>query len=212
MKPISVFEHERIESLSEVEKSALDKLLGPRSEQMFDLDRREVQATSFVGVVQLGPRSVQVLPKMHRAGLPASECERHATANLLFLLSYTGKLRVTGPEISQLTERPTPLSEILYWIFARQLWEVVRRELLRGYDPIPLLALLRQGVYDRAFVTEDHSPGTSVMTKRATVHSRCRTFTGQTRRIMGCGRRKRSQRRIGLPSFPLFSSVQLLIC
>src|SRR5438552_781970 len=133
MKPISVFEHEPIESLSNVEKFVLDKLLGPRSEQMFDLDWREARATSFVGVVQLGRRSVQVLPKIHRAGLPASECERHATANLLFLLSYTGKLRVTGPEISQLTERPTPLSEILYWIFARQLWEAVRRELLRGY-------------------------------------------------------------------------------
>ena len=60
------------------------------------------------------------------------------------------------------------------------------------YDPIPLLALLRQGVYDRAFAPEDRSPETSVMTKRATVHSRCRTFTGQTRSLMGCGRRKRS--------------------
>ena len=61
-------------------------------------------------------------------------------------------------------------------------------------DPIPLLALLRQGVYDRAFAAEDRSPMTSVMTKRATVHSRCRTFTGQTRSIMGCGRRKQSLR------------------
>ena len=63
------------------------------------------------------------------------------------------------------------------------------------YDPIPLLALLRQGVYDRAFAAEDRSPTTSVMTKRATVHSRCRTFTGQTRSIMGCGRSKRRERR-----------------
>ena len=83
MKPISVFEHERIESLSEVEKFALDKLLGPRSERMFDLGWREARATSFVGVVQLGSRSMQVLPKMHRSGLSASECERRATANLL---------------------------------------------------------------------------------------------------------------------------------
>ncbi len=133
MKPISVFEHERIESLSEVEKFALNKLVGPRGERMFDLGWREARATSFVGVVQLGSRSMQVLPKMHRAGLSASDCERHATANLLFLLSYTRKLRVTEPEISRLTEKRTPRSEILYWIFARQLWDAVRRELLRGY-------------------------------------------------------------------------------
>src|SRR5437867_1690667 len=133
MKPISVFEDERIESLSAVEKFALDNLRGPHSERMFDLGWREARATSFVGVVQLGPRAVQVLPKMHRTGQPDSECERQATANLLFLLSYTGKLRVTEPEISRLTEKPTPLSEILFWIFARQLWDAVRRELLRGY-------------------------------------------------------------------------------
>src|SRR5437867_13031728 len=102
MKPISVFEHERIESLSEVEKFALDNLRGPRSERMFDLGWRESRATSFVGVVQLGPRAVQVLPKMHRTGLPASDCERQATAKRLFLLSYTGRLRVTAPDSARL--------------------------------------------------------------------------------------------------------------
>jgi len=35
---------------------------------------------------------------------------------------------------------------------------------------------------------------TWVMTKRATVHSRCRTFPGQTRSIMGCTRRQRRVR------------------
>jgi hypothetical protein len=96
MKPISVFEHEPIrEPLSDGEKSALDNLRGPRREKMFEVGWREARATSFVGVVQLGARVVQVLPKMHRFDLPATECEREATANLLFLLSYTGKLRVT---------------------------------------------------------------------------------------------------------------------
>jgi len=134
MKPISVFEHEPIrEPLSDGEKSALDNLRGPRGEKMFEVGWREARATSFVGVVQLGARVVQVLPKMHRSDLPATECEREATANLLFLLSYTGKLRVTETEISRLTEKSAPLSEILYWIFARRLWDAVRRELLRGY-------------------------------------------------------------------------------
>ena len=137
MKLISVFEHEPIrEPLSDGEKSALDNLRGPRGEKMFEVGWREARATSFVGVVQLGARVVQVLPKMHCSDLPATECEREATANLLFLLSYTGKLRVTETEISRLTEKSAPLSEILYWIFARRLWDAVRRELLRGYVSI----------------------------------------------------------------------------
>jgi predicted RNA-binding protein with PUA-like domain len=139
MNPISVFEHEAIRELSEGEKSSLDRLRGPRgeNERLFQFGFREVKATSFVGVVQIGHRVVQVLPKMHRPQLDEQldriECQREATANLLFLLSYTGKLRVTEPEIAQLTRQPAPLSEILYWIFARQLWQAVRREMLRGY-------------------------------------------------------------------------------
>jgi 5-methylcytosine-specific restriction enzyme subunit McrC len=138
MKPIRVFEHETIrEPLSEKDINVLDQLRGPRGARMFEVGWGEVKATAFVGVVQLGRRFVQVLPKMYRPELDAqcarAECERQATANLLFLLSYTGKLCVSEPEIAQLTRQPAPLSEILYWIFARQLWQTVRRELLRGY-------------------------------------------------------------------------------
>src|SRR5664280_2857186 len=115
MRATSVFEHEAIrEPLSDGEKTTLDTLRGPRGEKMFEVGWREARATSFVGVVQLGARVVQVLPKMHRSDLQATEREREATANLLFLLSYTGKLRVTEPEISRLTEKSAPLSEILY--------------------------------------------------------------------------------------------------
>jgi 5-methylcytosine-specific restriction enzyme subunit McrC len=138
MKTISVFEYQAIgTSLSNVEKTALENRRGPRGEKMFDVARRgEVKATSFVGIVQLGARTLQVLPKIHDTGLSAAKCEQQATANLLYLLSYTGKLRVTEPEISWLTEKSAPLSEILYWIFARRLWDAVRLELLRGYVSI----------------------------------------------------------------------------
>jgi 5-methylcytosine-specific restriction enzyme subunit McrC len=140
MKLISIFEHECFpeqEQPSESEKIALDGLRGPCNEKMFAVGWKKVKATSFVGVVQLGKRVIQVLPKMYSRQLDVerniAECGREATANLLFLLNYTGKLRVTEPEIARLTEKSAPLSEILYWIFARRLWEGVRRELLRGY-------------------------------------------------------------------------------
>jgi len=100
---------------------------------LFEIGWDETRATSFVGVVQLGTCVVQVLPKMHRWSRPAAECEREATANLLFLLRYTNKLRVTEPEIASLTEKSAPLSEILYWIFGHRLCDGVRHELLRGY-------------------------------------------------------------------------------
>lgn len=138
MNLVSIFEYENIrERLTESEKASLDRLRGSQNEKIFDVGWREVRATSFVGVVQLGTRIIQVLPKMYSRQLDmvrdAAECGREATANLLFLLNYTGKLRVTETEIAQLTEQPCPFSEILFWIFARRLWDAARRELLRGY-------------------------------------------------------------------------------
>lgn len=136
MKAISVFEYDVIDALSDGEKEALDRLRGPRGEKIFNVGWSEARATSFVGVVQLGSRIVQVLPKMHRTDLPAAECEREATANLLFLLSYTRRIEVTEPQIASLLRQKAPLSEILYWVFSRRLWDAVRREVLRGYVTI----------------------------------------------------------------------------
>lgn len=138
MRPLCVFEHEAIgQPLSDAEKAALDRLRGPYKGKIFDVGWREVRASSFVGVVHVGQRVVQVLPKIFRPHLDEQrnrvECTREATANLLFLLSYTHKLAISEPVISRLTEQRAPLFEILCWIFSRQLWEAVRQEVLRGY-------------------------------------------------------------------------------
>lgn len=136
MKPINAFEHEEIAPLSEGQKTLLYRLHVSFGRKLFNFDWRTVRATSNVGVVQLGTRAIQVLPKMFRDGPDAEECQREATGNLLFLLSYTRKLQVTETEIATLVRQQAPLSEILYWIFARRLWDAVRREVLRGYVTI----------------------------------------------------------------------------
>jgi 5-methylcytosine-specific restriction enzyme subunit McrC len=160
MKSVSVFEHEVIsEPLSDGEKNTLERLRDSSGKKLFDVGWRETRATSFVGVVQLPQTTLQVLPKMYRrildgrdgppgrpsptdAARPAvapylpDAKEREATANLLFLLSYTRKLDVTEPEISRLTDQRAPFSEILFWVFAHRLWDAVQREVLRGYVTI----------------------------------------------------------------------------
>jgi 5-methylcytosine-specific restriction endonuclease McrBC regulatory subunit McrC len=160
MGTLSVFEYGRIESLTGAERNLLDQMRGPHDKRLFEVGWRETKATSFVGVVQLPTRTLQILPKMYRRVLdgrdgppgrpsqvydavapavrpyPPDDKEREATANLLFLLSYTRKLDITEPEISRLTEKPAPLSEILFWIFAHRLWDAVHREILRGYVTI----------------------------------------------------------------------------
>lgn len=133
MRCVTAFEHQTIERLTDAEETLLDKLRGPRNERPFEVGWRETRATSFVGVVQLPQTTLQILPKMYQH---EDAKEREATANLLFLLSYTRKLDITEPEISGLTAWRAPFSEILFWVFAHRLWDAVHREILRGYVTI----------------------------------------------------------------------------
>ncbi len=134
MRPISVFEHTTISAPpTDAERRILESLCRRERKQMFEFGLHQVKTTSYVGVVQLPDRTLQILPKMYRED---ETKEVEATANLLFLLSYTRKLEITEPEIARLTEQRTSLPEILYWIFAHRLWDAVRREVLRGYVTI----------------------------------------------------------------------------
>src|SRR5215475_13923398 len=66
---------------------------------------RELRATQFVGVVRLGSRTVQILPKIHRATnelTDAKEVARQATRNLLRLLEYAGDLSVREHGLARL--------------------------------------------------------------------------------------------------------------
>ncbi len=56
------------------------------------------------------------------------------------------------------------------------------------YGPVVLLALLRQGFYNRAFMGRVTPCPMSIMTKRLIVIYRCRTCTGWTGSLMGCER------------------------
>ena len=99
MRTLSVFEYGQVQPLTGPEKNLLDQLRGPRNARLFEVGWRETRATSFVGIVQLPQTTLQVLPKMYRH---EDAKDREATANLLFLLSYTRKLDVTKTEISWL--------------------------------------------------------------------------------------------------------------
>jgi 5-methylcytosine-specific restriction enzyme subunit McrC len=131
--PITVFEHDVLPGATQLiaaEKNALAKLNDSLGFEVCRVGWREVRATSFVGVVQLPTRTIQILPKVYR---DVEKREEEATGNLLFLLHYTRELEISETDFSWLMEQKAPLSEMLYWIFARRLWKAVRRELLRGY-------------------------------------------------------------------------------
>lgn len=104
-----------------------------------------LRAGSYVGVVRLGDRVIQILPKIHRPdpGLGESVRVREATRNLLFLLEQAGVVRIREHDLAGLLEQCADWFEILTRLFALHLLEEWQRAPVRHYqaveDDLPVL-------------------------------------------------------------------------
>lgn len=147
MSPVTLFEHEYTAGFDWTDR---DAALLERLRRAFGVEilrptirngRRELQAAQHVGVVRLGGRTVQILPKIHARS--AGDPEREATGNLLHLLAYAGQLPVREHALAALRHRSDDWFEILTRLFAAHLGEEWRRGVVRRYetreDVLPML-------------------------------------------------------------------------
>jgi 5-methylcytosine-specific restriction enzyme subunit McrC len=100
--------------------------------------KHAIQASQHVGVIRLGHRTIQVLPKIYQAR--ESEAKqvrtREATANLLRMLAYAGELPVREHELAPLMRQTDNWFEILTRVFATHLREEWQRGAYRTYQTI----------------------------------------------------------------------------
>lgn len=94
--------------------------------------RRQLQAAQHVGVVRLGARPIQILPKMYRPD--AADREKQATHNLLSLLAYAGNLPIREHALAPLLRQQADWFELLTHLFASHLRDEWRRGVIRGYQ------------------------------------------------------------------------------
>jgi 5-methylcytosine-specific restriction enzyme subunit McrC len=104
----------------------------------FRNSERAIQAAQHVGVVRLGHRTVQILPKMYRTSdaVPEQQRAQEATRNLLHLLAYAGQLPIREHEIAPLVRRDSDWFEILTRLFASHLMEEWQRGASRSYQTV----------------------------------------------------------------------------
>jgi len=144
MNTETFFEHEqRPFEWTEREAAALERLNRAAGAEVlratWRAGRRELRASQHVGVVRLGRRAVQVLPKTHRAGAPAEERDaraEEATRNLLHMLAHTGRLPVREHATAPLLRRGGDWFEVLTRLFATHLREEWQRGAHRHYQPV----------------------------------------------------------------------------
>ena len=147
----TVFEHEYTEGFDwePADLAALERLRRATGADVLRPSvraggRRELQAGEYVGVVRLGRRTVQVLPKFYREGTGSREGRAfEATRNLLHLLAYAGRLRVREHDLASMLRRGADWFEILTRLFASHLLEEWQRGAHRHYraveDTLPVL-------------------------------------------------------------------------
>jgi len=107
--------------------------------------KRVLQATYYVGVVRVGKRTIQVLPKIYQSSdtVDKQQRAREATRNLLYLLEYAGQLPVREHALAPLLRRDMDWFEILTKLFASHLMDEWQRGVVRSYvvveDDLPAL-------------------------------------------------------------------------
>jgi 5-methylcytosine-specific restriction enzyme subunit McrC len=142
-KTLTLFEHEYTKGFdwTDGELAALERLNRGAGAQILRptvrAGKRELQAAQHVGVVRLGGRAIQILPKIHRVGgASAEERFEEATHNLLHLLAYAGHLPVREHEVTPLLRHGDDWFEILTRLFASHLLEEWQRGAYRNYQVV----------------------------------------------------------------------------
>lgn len=147
---ITLFEHDWEEfDWTDKDVAVLDRLAQKTGAELLRPTvrggRKVLVATQHVGVFRLGHRTVQVLPKIYRAGETTDPAKRaqEATRNLLHLLQIADEVQIREQGLANLLKENMDWFEILTRLFALHLREEWQRGPSRGYllveDDLPTL-------------------------------------------------------------------------
>lgn len=140
--PLTMFEHQTVTfEWNDRDLALLEKMRKTSGTEVLRAvtknGKRAIQAFQHVGVVRLGNRTIQILPKMYKHHAADKQIKtKEATANLLRMLSYAGELDVRELEIAQLMRQADDWFEILTHLFATHLREEWCRGAFRTYQNV----------------------------------------------------------------------------
>ena len=127
---LTLFEYEVTDTLTDRDIRILNRLSRTAGQEILKPIIRQgqvcFQARQFVGIVRLGNRTLQILPKMHR-GEERDASIAEAGRNLLWMLDYAGHLSIKETDLAAL-QKAQDWFEILIYFFATHL----KRQWLKG--------------------------------------------------------------------------------
>ncbi len=133
-KNITVFEHESIridrgeEKLSPKQLEALQQFYGEKGVPYFSLIHHGVRFNEFVGVLQLGNTTIEVLPKADKYG--DTETWRGV---LISMLHAVGVFDIHAPSISDLRLRTNSILDLYFELYIKEIEYLLHRGLVKKY-------------------------------------------------------------------------------
>ena len=135
---VTLFEYESMDISDRYELKCLERLSKATGiEILKPLVRNgqlKFQARQYVGVLRLGQRTIQILPKIHRL-CNREQSQQESTRNLLFMLDYAGYLGIREVNLAAL-QRSQNWFEVLIYLFTSHLKQEWQKTTHRSYQPL----------------------------------------------------------------------------
>ena len=131
---LTVFEHQPVrqgsgaDQLSAAELQALQLHHGEKGVPYFSLIHRGVKFNQYVGVLQVGKRLIEVLPKADK-----DDGEDLWRNRLIDMLRATGTLQVENTSSSQLKIKPNSVLDLYFELLIAEMEQLLHRGLVKQY-------------------------------------------------------------------------------
>ncbi len=131
MKSIELKEYELSEELDSSFLTSFKKFLKDKGLQnAFSFDSTRIKTSSYAGTIKFKGVQINVLPKM----ISESEDGKKIVDNLIFMLSYTKKLKIKNPCSALISKSPNPFIEVLISSYADSLLSALLTNIPHDYE------------------------------------------------------------------------------
>lgn len=131
---ITVFEHQALrvgKGISQKQLESLQAFYGEQGTPYFSLIHRGVKFNSYVGVIQVGNTTIEVLPKADRNGHSDAQTWREL---LIGMMQAVGTLKVSAPSSSALRLQPNSILDLYFALFIQEIEYLLKRGLIKQYS------------------------------------------------------------------------------
>ncbi len=92
-----------------------------------------IKAKNFVGIIKVRNKSFQIIPKLSQKEKDSQEHSKQSIRNLLYMLTFTKKLKIKNSDLAGLNRVNDDFFETLIYLFAKNLLDLIQNNINKEY-------------------------------------------------------------------------------